>query len=835
MKAVVMAGGEGSRLRPLTGHRPKPLVPVGNQPIMEHILGLLSRHGVTDVVATLHYLAHEIQGYFGDGADFGVNLQYSIEDTPLGTAGSVKQAQTLIGEDRILIISGDALTDCDISAALEFHKAKGGMATIILHRVPNPLEFGVVITGEDGRIERFLEKPGWSEVFSDTVNTGMYILEPEVLDRMEAGKAYDWSQNIFPDMMREGVPIYGYVMTGYWADVGSLSQYREAQEHLLSRQVAIPILGDEIRPGVFAEANCQIDEDAVIVPPVCLGRNCKIKSGARIGPYTAIGDNAFIEERAQIERSVIWDSAYVGPDAKIHSAICGSRVTIKKDVILQEDSVIGDRCLLDVGAVVRPRVKIWPDKIIERGSTVTMSLIWGNKWRGTLFRDLGVAGLSNIELTPEFATRLGAAFGSLMPPKSKIVVSRDSTRSSRMLKRALISAVLGVGCDVVDLHSMALPIVRHYLRTSQCAGGIHVRKLPGNARISLVEFFDSRGAMISRSLERKVETTFSREDFNRTDPDDLGQIDYAQRAIETYQDEVVRLVPTVKDARPIRIVCDYGFSATASFFPDILAHYGVETISLNAANDAKSAPRTNPDIERHSDNLKEIVERLGYDMGVLFLDEGERLVVSDDSGHVLSGNSLLAAMCLLAAKMGTEASVGLSVTAPSRLEEAFVEAGLEVVRTKSDTRSLLNVGFESGVTLAGDDRGGFMWPELHPGFDAIFTCVKLVSYLQQTGSKLSDVVQDIPKFEIAYDTIKCPWERKGGIMRQITESAGGHTRVETLDGVKIFNDDRWVLILPDAIEPMFHLYAESDTPNSSESLVAEYKKRIEELASVSAS
>ena len=193
-----MAGGEGSRLRPVTSNRPKPLVPICNQPIMEHILALLKRHGISEVVATLHYLAEEIQGYFGDGSDFGIPIRYSVEETPLGTAGSVKQAEDLLKDGTFFIVSGDALTDCDLTKAVEFHRQKGALATLILYRVASPLDFGVVITDDDGKVQRFLEKPSWSEVFSDTVNTGMYILEPRIFEAMEHGQNYDWSGDIFP-------------------------------------------------------------------------------------------------------------------------------------------------------------------------------------------------------------------------------------------------------------------------------------------------------------------------------------------------------------------------------------------------------------------------------------------------------------------------------------------------------------------------------------------------------------------------------------------------------------------------------------------------------------
>src|SRR5579862_6974953 len=241
-----MAGGEGSRLRPVTTNRPKPLVPVCNQPIMEHILTLLKRHGITQIVGTLHYLADEIQTHFGDGSDFDVELTYAVEDSPLGTAGSVKNAEDRLKDGTFLIVSGDALTDCDLTKAIEFHRSKKSLATLILARVPTPLEFGVVITGADGKVERFLEKPGWSEVFSDTVNTGMYILEPEIFDYMEPGLPYDWSGDIFPRLLEEGKPMYGYVMEEYWADVGSLTQYREAQEQLLNGTIHLPVQGAEL-------------------------------------------------------------------------------------------------------------------------------------------------------------------------------------------------------------------------------------------------------------------------------------------------------------------------------------------------------------------------------------------------------------------------------------------------------------------------------------------------------------------------------------------------------------------------------------------------------------
>ncbi len=829
MKAVVMAGGEGSRLRPLTANRPKPLVPVCNRPIMEHIIELLKEHGIRDVVATLYYLSDEIQSYFGDGSDFGVDIKYSVETVPLGTAGSVKKAEEHLRDGTFIIVSGDALTDCDLSKAVEFHKQKGSLATLVLYRVPAPLEFGVVITDEDGRVTRFLEKPSWSEVFSDTVNTGIYILEPEIFDMMAAGKPYDWSGDIFPKLLEDGKPLFGYVMGEYWSDIGSLQQYREAQEHLLSGRLRLALPGQPIASGVLAGPNAQIDESATIVPPVAIGRNCKIKKGSRIGPYTVIGDNVFIEEDANVDRSVIWDSTYIGPSVGIHSAIVCSRATIKRHSIVREDAVIGDRCLIDVGCTIRPRVKLWPDKIVERGSTVTMSLVWGNKWRGNLFRELGVAGLSNIEITPDFACRLGSAFGSCFDPKSKIVTSRDSTRSSRMIKRALMAALLSVGCDVLDLRSAPLPVARHFIKASGAAGGVSVRKLPGNSRVTLIEMMDSSGEYIGRSLERKVESAFFREDFKRTDPDDLGIIEFVSRAVEEYQHDYFRLLPQTSSGKRLRIVCDYGYSAIATMMPAMLGRLGVETISLNAFNDAKQAPRNRQEVERHIQNLAQIVGTLGYDFGALFTEEGERLTLVDHRGEVIQGNTLLAVLGTLVAETHPHSKIALSVTVPTLLEDTLRQGGAEILRTKSDVRSLMTSSLLEGVSFAGDERGGFIFPQMHPGFDAPFSLGMLVAMLQSTGRNLTELADAMPQFKLAYEQVRVPFEVKGSVMRRISEATQGHTQVEMLDGIKIHDNDSWVLVLPDALEPVFHVYAESSEERQSRQLVGSYSKKISEL------
>src|SRR5918992_5496159 len=264
--AVIMAGGEGSRLRPLTSNMPKPMLPITNRPLMEHIIGLLAKHGFTDVTATVQFLASIIRNYFGDGTDLGVSLSYSLEEEPLGTAGSVLNAREFL-PGTFLVISGDGLTDIDLEAVVDFHRDRGAAATLVLKRMADPLEFGIVMTDAGGHIERFLEKPSWGQVFSDTINTGVYVLEPEVLDFIPPGQPYDFSSELFPAMLDKGLPVFGFVTDSYWTDVGNTEAYLQANHDVLAGRVRVDMPGFELRPRVWAGEDVDVHPTARIEGP----------------------------------------------------------------------------------------------------------------------------------------------------------------------------------------------------------------------------------------------------------------------------------------------------------------------------------------------------------------------------------------------------------------------------------------------------------------------------------------------------------------------------------------------------------------------------------------
>ena len=844
MKAVIMAGGEGTRLRPLTSQRPKPLAPALNLPIMEHIVLLLKQHGITDIIVTLHYLADEIEGYFGDGSEWGVNFIYSVEDTPLGTAGSVKQAEAHLKDDTFIIISGDALTDINIDKAIAYHREKSSVATIVLAHVPNPLEFGVVITDDQGSIRRFLEKPSWGEVFSDTVNTGMYILDPSIFAYMETGKNYDWSHDIFPQILREEKPLFGYVLDGdYWCDVGNLQQYREAQYTVMDGQTRVRIGYDNSEGrsnGVWFSDGSEIDPTAQLLPPVVIGRNCKVKAGAVVGPYSVLGDNCIVEEKAKIHRSILWDNVYVGVEAQLNACTVCSHATIKQNCLIQEGAVIGARCRIEDDSTIRTQIKLWPDKIIEAGSTVTMSLIWGQKWAGSLFRKNGVMGIANIELTPDFACKLGASFGGYLKKGATVVTSRDSGPVARMMKRAMISGLLSVGVNVLDMRSMPLPISRHGILGSQAGGGVHIRLAPGDPKMALIEFFDEQGVYLSKNAERKVETIFFREDFRRVDANQVGQLEFAGRSIEQYAEDFFHHIE-VKPIweRHLKVVADFAYGRLASIYPTMLGRMGVELIALNAYPDVQKTPKTPEARATLLPSLSQIVQTLHADIGVLFEADGERMTLVDEHGSVIEGNNLLAMMSVLVSRTRDRARIAVPVTAPRMIEDLIGLHGGMVTRSKTEVRDLMElctgeVGRKAQVDFAGDDAGGFIFAEFQPSFDAMFAFGKMLEMLATTDLRLSELAAEMPVPHMASQRVRCPWEIKGRIMRVLTREAdaingsNGH-HVELIDGIKFFNGKDWALVLPDSSEPFFHVYAEADTQEQADVLLKQYVDKIETL------
>jgi len=822
-----MAGGEGTRLRPMTSSMPKPLLPIVNKPIMEHVLRLLQRHGYDETVVTVQFLASLIRNYFGDGEEFGMTLHYATEESPLGTAGSVKNAEEALRDESFLVISGDALTDFDLTALTDFHHENGALVTVCLKQVPNPLEFGITIVADDGRVERFLEKPTWGQVFSDTVNTGIYVMEPDIFDHVARGEVVDWSGDVFPALLKEGAPIYGYVADGYWEDVGTHESYIRAQADVLSGLVDVEIDGFEVAPGIWVAEGADVDPDAELKGPLYVGDYAKVEGGAELREYTVLGSNVVVKSGAFLHRAVIHDNVYVGPQTNLRGCVIGKNADVMRGARIEEAAIVGDECLIEEEASVSAGVKIYPFKTIEAGAVVTASVIWEARGHTALFGPRGVSGIVNVEITPELVVRLASAFATTLRKGSTVVTARDHSRAARALKRAVIAALTSTAIDVRDLECQPLPVAR--LETSRAsAGGVMIRTTSGVPDSVDILFLSEQGADLSPAAQRKLERVFNRQEYRRAFPGEIGDLTFPPRALENYVQLLLQSVDTTGIAESgLKLVVDAGGGAAALLLPTLLGRLGVDSHVVGLGMDEARPTETPDELAASLKRLSSIVSSSQAAVGVHFGPVGERLSIVDERGRIIDDSrALLVFMDLVAAERKT-GRVAMPVATTRVAEEVATFHGVEVEWTTTSPDDLSVAAERPGLILAGDGKGGYVIPEFGVALDAVAAFVRLVGLVARAQLSLSEIDARIPDSNVTRRNVRTPWAAKGMVMRSVVEAAGTR-ELDTTDGVRVVEPDgRWVLVLPDPAEAVTHLWAEAPTQEESIALLDEWTEVVE--------
>ncbi len=826
MKAVIMAGGEGTRLRPLTSNVPKPMLPLVNRPMMEHIVGLLREHGIGEIVVTVAYLANSIRTYFGDGSEFGVKMVYAIEENPLGTAGSVRNAREVLDE-RFLVISGDVLTDVDLSSIIRFHEEREALATIGLIAVENPLEFGIVITRPDGSIDRFLEKPTWGEVFSDTINTGIFVLEPRIFDYIEPDRPVDFSGEVFPALLEAKEPLYGAVADGYWEDVGTLEAYVRAHQDVLDGRVHVDVPGFELSQGVWLGEGAEVHPEARIEGAAVIGDYCRVEAGCRLGPYTVLGSNVRVQRDVDLERVVVHDNAYLGETVRLRGTVVGRACDLRRAARCDEGVVLGDECFIGENAHIGTGVKVYPFKTVEANATINSSIIWESKGARSLFGRDGVAGLANVDVTPELAARVGMAWATALKKDATVITSRDSSRTGRMLKRALMAGLNAAGVNVLDLEIASVPVTRFLVRQPMASGGVTVRLMQGDTQAVIMRFFDQDGRDLAEGVQRKVERLFNREDFRRVLPAQIGDIGFPARALEHYTEALCETVDValVREVGP-KLVVDYGYGSTSFVMPNVLAKVGADVLGVNPY--ASTQGIIEFDRFEHAAQVASVVRASGAHVGAVLDPDGEHLTLIDDEGHILTDTEALLAMCSLVSGHLLGDQIALPVATTRLAEELVAPHGVSIRWTKTSTAALMSAATEERVGFAAGPDGGFILPGFLPAFDAAAALVKLLELLAKEKARLSHVVESLPRVHLIHETVVTPWERKGLVMRSLVEQANDRP-LDLIDGVKVWYDGAWVLTLPDTDEPITHIWAEGSTDADARRLAQEYARRIRQL------
>lgn len=818
-------------MRPLTVVRPKPTVPIVNKPVMSHIVQLLKQHGVTDIVVTLRYMAGIIQDYFEDGSNFGVNMSYVVEENPLGTAGSVRHAAELL-DDTFIVISGDAFTDFNLGEIIQTHRDRQALASLTLTRVPNPLEFGVIVTNDEGRITQFQEKPSWGEIISDTVNTGIYVLEPEVLDLIPADTPYDFSRHLFPRMLSDRLPAYGYVAEGYWCDVGDVEQYRRANADLLHGRVNVgePI-GDYIGGGIFVGQDVEIAPSAQLFGPIYLGHGVKIKGDVTIYGPTVIRDYTVIDSYTRIERSILWRNNYIGENCELRGAIVSRQCSLKSGVVLFEGVVIGDNCILGESSIIHSDVKLWPQKQVESGAIVKNSIIWGNQGRHRLFGRYGVTGVVNVDLTSEVAAKLGAALGATLPAGSTVAINRDSHRSARMLKRALISGIPGTGINVLDLGTVPIPVLRHFVRSnSEVTAGIHVRISPFDQRVVDIRLVNSEGTNLNSSEQREIERSFFREDFRRAYLDEIGLIHYATEPVTHYVDDFVNYIDSdvIRNAQ-FRMVLDYSHGLAADTLTQVLNWLNVDVVPLNARMDETKLAMLQTVFLNNRHRTASIVDALDADLGLQLDVGGERVFIIDEQGNSLDEVTAAAVMMELALSLNPGRVVAAPVTLPNAFDDIAARHGSELLRIPINMSDIIGMIEERKPLLLVDGNGGYVFPDFLPVFDGLMASIRLLEYLANRDVLISTIVGDLPTFCLYEESVDCPTNEKGMVMRKLNKRFE-LSPMDNTEGMKVWLDDHsWLHFAPDPELPICNITAEAETCERAQQLVQECIVDVREM------
>jgi len=827
VKAVVMAGGEGTRLRPLTSNQPKPMVPIVGRPCMEHIVNLLKLHGLEDIIVTVAFMPQAIRTYFGSGEAHGVRMQYSVEEAPAGTAGSVRLAADQLDET-FVVISGDALCDVDLGELIAAHRERGASVTIGLKSVENPLEFGIVVTDDDGRIERFLEKPSWGQVFSDTINTGIYVVEPEVLRHVPAGTPFDFSKELFPLLLEMGRPLYGHVMEGYWQDIGNLDQFRRANFDALDERVRLDIPGIRLRGNIWLGEGVELDEIDRISGPAFVGNYCRLSASATVGPYAVLSTGVTVREHASVTHTVIDAETYLGRSVLVEGATIGRSCDLRTHARVHEGAAVGDRCTLGPESVVMPGVRIYPFKEVESGAVVDRNLIWESLAVAELGGAATLSGLVNVDLTPEVALRLGMALGTALRRGSRVVASRSQQSACRLIKRSLISGILATGVHVEDLRVMPAAVNRHVLKSIGIDVGVHVRPSETDAEAVQIQVFEAPGIQATPALAKEIGKHYSRQEFRRAAYADLGDLSFPSRVAETY---VTDLLSTVDGEairrRGFRIVIDYSFSSASLILPLVLGALDVETVATQAHLPSR-AVQPAVTLPESLARVAGLVTTVAADVGIVIDHAGERMYLVDEAATEVPVEQELLLFVSLLAEHGREGTAAFPITTTSVVDELVAGSRLEVRRTPASLSALTQAAAQDGTVFAGSVGGGFVFPRFLPAYDAVASVVNLLELLAPLDRPLSALAASLPRAAVVHRQVRCPWALKGTVMRLLTERAKGK-ETDLLDGIKIFSEHGWAQVVPDPDEPVVHVYAEGRTPEDGLRLEEDLRSLVEEI------
>lgn len=781
LKAIITAGGEGTRMRPLTCEIPKPLLRLVNAPIMEHTVRLLKASGITEIAVTCGYGGEKLRERFGDGSALGVSLSYYFENSPLGTAGGVKNAADFIDGD-FLCVSGGIVTDFDLGELISFHRARGAEATLALAASAAPMEHNTVVTDEAGRVTRFLERPDWSLAAATQVSAGIYVLSPRALERVKDGQSVDFAGAVFPAMLSDGAAIYGLRCGGYWRDVGEPAAFRRAAADILDKKARVE-LPPQTEDGIWLEDGVTVEQGAVLRPPVYIGAGSVIRRGARIEPYSVIGRGVTVGRGAGVKRSVVLDGCRVEENAQLRGCIADEGAVLRRGSAVYEQAVIGRGSIVGENCAVKPSVKIWPGKELPENSVQRQNLVWGSCHGSDIWNSEGIRGELGVEITPEVLSRLGAAVGTVCGGE-RLAVSDYGSPASAMLKSAFIGGALSTGAKLYDFGEQPLPVSRSGVRFHRMKAGVLVNVYTrGGTDYGEARVITSGGADPERSLLDELRLSFENEDFARASADNILEAEYLFEYKLFYLKNLIN--STAKQNLGYKLVLGCGSPWAERLLKsagnDLGCH--VEILGTDYATEIAKA-----------------VTDEGADLGALIDPSCQELTLIDGSGRIIDRDSyaLLAAMIVMSTH--ENAKIYVPASAPSGMELLASRHGAEIIRTGVSPSCLMRE-----LTRSGDKclRDQFIY-----AFDAVGALIKLMDHMKTVGSTLAELTAALPETHMVHTGVDCA--DKAAAMERLRESRGGGAPLSG-DGLRLSFDGGWVLVIPAETGSAISVISQGDT------------------------
>lgn len=785
MKAIIMAGGQGIRLRPLTCNCPKPLIPILGKPTIQYSIELLKSYGVTDIGITLQYLSDDIVEHLGDGEELGVNLRYFIEKSPLGTAGSLKNAEEFLSET-FIVLSGDAITDINLDKAIAFHDKNNAAATIVLKEVEYPLDYGVVVTDENNKVIAFQEKPHWNEVLSDKVNTGIYIMNPEVLRFCPKNLKFDISKHLFPILLKNSKVLLGYLTYDYWTDMGKIDEYLRCSKDVLDKNIKLKLNVSEKSEGYFLGSDTTISKTAKITPPVYIGNNCNIECDVEIGPYSIIGDNTVVSKNSSLNRTVVFNDVFIGENSRIKSAIIGRGAKIETGIIIEDNTIIGDETILKTKSIIKRNVKIWPKKIVEENSLIKHHIITCNNYRRNFFYKNKILGKVGIILTSEFMVQLGNAIGAEFKSGDKIAVSCSESSATEMIKFSLFSGLISSGIEVYDLNNVILPVLRESVIFFQFNGAVLIKIKDEDITIELL---DKNGINVGRDFQRKIENRVYNEEFRRVQLIEYKKVINISDINQKYMKNILnKLKINNRKLRDFKIILVDDNKQVENIITSISSELGVY---------CKHIYKTSEEL-----SISSMVTSDKFNLGVIIDSSGEKIILVDEKGHILEETQIDALKAFIISKLYNMKTMVIPINSSPLVEDVAKNLKCKVVKSKLAHKYMLEQYFiyEKGE-VATDIKEVFLIT-----IDSIKFLLSLIYYLASREISLSSLISKFNSYYCYKEKIHCPFYLKAKVMRELINEKRAMI-IELIEGIKMNFEKGYILITQDGDEPFCSVLA----------------------------